>query len=86
MSVQFCARGSMFDVLAKARSSPLLAQQLDWPKRISMALDAAKVCTLCVYFNVSLCSLATPVHVLLSRCLFLLPHSSPTDLMDNFLG
>lgn len=41
--VQFCARGSMFDVLAKARSSPLLAQQLDWPKRLSMALDAAKV-------------------------------------------
>ena len=41
--VQFCARGSMFDVLAKARSSPLLAQQLDWPKRVSMALDAAKV-------------------------------------------
>ena len=33
----------MFDVLAKARSSPLLAQQLDWPKRVSMALDAAKV-------------------------------------------
>lgn len=33
----------MFDVLAKARTSPLLAQQLDWPKRVSMALDAAKV-------------------------------------------
>lgn len=33
----------MFDVLAKARNSPLLAQQLDWPKRLSMALDAAKV-------------------------------------------
>lgn len=33
----------MFDVLAKARSSPRLAQQLDWPKRVSMALDAAKV-------------------------------------------
>ena len=43
VAVQFCARGSMFDVLAKARSSPLLAQQLDWPKRVSMALDAAKV-------------------------------------------
>ena len=35
----------MFDVLAKARTSPLLAQQLDWPKRVSMALDAAKVGT-----------------------------------------
>ncbi len=33
----------MFDVLAKACTSPLLAQQLDWPKRVSMALDAAKV-------------------------------------------
>lgn len=41
--MQFCARGSMYDVLAKARTSPLLAQQLDWPKRVSMALDAAKV-------------------------------------------
>ena len=40
--MQFCARGSMYDVLAKARTSPLLAQQLDWPKRVSMALDAAK--------------------------------------------
>ncbi|DBA69721.1 TPA: hypothetical protein ACH3X2_012649 [Trebouxia sp. C0005] len=42
MVTEFCARGSMFDVLAKARTSPLLAQQLDWPKRVSMALDAAK--------------------------------------------
>ncbi|KAL3162493.1 hypothetical protein ABBQ32_010154 [Trebouxia sp. C0010 RCD-2024] len=42
MVTEFCARGSMFDVLAKARSSSLLAQQLDWPKRLSMALDAAK--------------------------------------------
>ncbi|KAL0047223.1 hypothetical protein WJX82_010034 [Trebouxia sp. C0006] len=42
MVTEFCARGSMFDVLAKARTSALLAQQLDWPKRVSMALDAAK--------------------------------------------
>ena len=40
---EFCARGSLFDVLRKARTSPAFAQQLDWPRRLSMALDAAKV-------------------------------------------
>ena len=40
---EFCARGSLFDVLRKARSSPPFAQQLDWPKRLGMALDASKV-------------------------------------------
>lgn len=40
---QFCARGSLFDVLRKARTSPPFAQQLDWPKRLGMALDASKV-------------------------------------------
>ena len=40
---EFCARGSLFDVLRKARSSPPFAQQLDWPRRLGMALDAAKV-------------------------------------------
>ncbi|DBA72008.1 TPA: hypothetical protein ACH3X2_010748 [Trebouxia sp. C0005] len=39
---EFCARGSLFDVLRKARTSPAFAQQLDWSKRLSMALDAAK--------------------------------------------
>ena len=36
-----CA-GSLNDVLKRARSSPLLAAQLDWPRRLNMALDAAK--------------------------------------------
>ena len=40
---EFCARGSLFDVLRKARTSQGFAQQLDWSKRLSMALDAAKV-------------------------------------------
>ncbi|DBB05340.1 TPA: hypothetical protein ACH3X3_010560 [Trebouxia sp. C0006] len=39
---EFCARGSLYDVLKKARSTPAFAQQLDWSRRISMALDAAK--------------------------------------------
>ena len=43
---EFCARGSLFDVLRKARTSQGFAQQLDWSKRLSMALDAAKVCCL----------------------------------------
>ena len=40
---EFCARGSLYDVLKKARSTPAFAQQLDWSRRLSMALDAAKV-------------------------------------------
>lgn len=41
---EFCARGSLFDVLRKACTSQGFAQQLDWGKRLNMALDAAKVC------------------------------------------
>ena len=40
---EFCARGSLTDVLRKAASDTVFAQQLDWRKRIMMALDAAKV-------------------------------------------
>ncbi len=40
---EFCARGSLSDVMRKAATSAIFAQLLDWPKRISMALDAAKV-------------------------------------------
>ncbi len=40
---EWCARGSLFDVLIKARSTPALAPQLDWARRLNMALDAAKV-------------------------------------------
>ena len=37
-----CVAGSLNDVLKRARSSPLLAAQLDWARRLNMALDAAK--------------------------------------------
>ena len=40
---EFCARGSLTDVLRKAASDAVFAQQLNWRKRITMALDAAKV-------------------------------------------
>ena len=40
---EWCARGSLFDVLSKARKNPALAPQLDWTRRLNMALDAAKV-------------------------------------------
>lgn len=40
---EFCARGSLTDVLRKAASDTVFAQQLVWRKRITMALDAAKV-------------------------------------------
>ena len=43
MVSEFCARVSLYDVLKKARQSPQLARQLDWPKRVNMLLDAAKV-------------------------------------------
>lgn len=44
MVTEFCARGSMYDVLQKAANSPMvLAPQLDWTRRLGMALDAAKV-------------------------------------------
>ncbi|BDA45524.1 probable serine/threonine-protein kinase CTR1 at C-terminar half [Coccomyxa sp. Obi] len=39
---EWCARGSLFDVLMKARSTPALGPQLDWARRLNMALDAAK--------------------------------------------
>lgn len=39
---EYCARGSMTDVLRGAKSSPAKAVLLDWPRRLNMALDAAK--------------------------------------------
>jgi len=41
--IEFCPRGSLSDVIQKAASDGAFAQQLPWPKRLSMALDAAKV-------------------------------------------
>lgn len=39
---EFCARGSLSDVISKAASNHAFGQQLDWPRRLGMALDAAK--------------------------------------------
>ncbi len=41
--IEFCPRGSLSDVIQRAASDGVFAQQLPWPKRLSMALDAAKV-------------------------------------------
>ena len=39
---EYCARGSLTDVLRGAKASPQKAATLDWSKRLNMALDAAK--------------------------------------------
>lgn len=39
---EYCARGSLCDVLKRASHSPAAAAALDWPRRLAMALDAAK--------------------------------------------
>lgn len=46
---EWCLRGSVYDILAKAAKHPAVAAQLTWHRRISMALDAAKVtgCAFC---------------------------------------
>ena len=40
---EFCAQGSLSDVIRKAACDASFAQLLDWPRRLAMALDAAKV-------------------------------------------
>jgi hypothetical protein len=45
---EWCARGSLYDVLAKAARNPTVASQLEWPRRLTMALDGAKVGFPCV--------------------------------------
>jgi serine/threonine protein kinase len=37
-----CARGSLFDVLARGRQSADAAAELTWPRRLGLALDAAR--------------------------------------------
>ena len=39
---EYCARGSLNDVLKRALYNAKYAEQLDWRVRLSMALDAAK--------------------------------------------
>ena len=40
---EFCPRGSLYDVLRKARRDPTFEQQFDWCRRLNMILDTAKV-------------------------------------------
>lgn len=42
MVTEYCASGSLLDVLSMARTTPMLAAQLTWGRRLGMALDAAK--------------------------------------------
>ena len=44
MVVEFCARGSLADVLRKAKGNPSLGVHLTWTRLLSIAMDAAKVC------------------------------------------
>jgi serine/threonine protein kinase len=39
---EYCARGSLFDVLRAASMSEAAAASLSWPRRLRLALDAAK--------------------------------------------
>ena len=72
---EFCARGSLFDVLRKARTSQSFAQQLNWSKRLSMALDAAKVRCL---FTSAVASAGPPVF-----CALLFHEAGATVLYSN---
>lgn len=38
---EFCAKGSLYNVLQRGRQSPEAAAQLGWQRRLGMALDAA---------------------------------------------
>ena len=38
---ELCAHGSLLDVLKRARTTPAVAAELTWPRRLRMALDAA---------------------------------------------
>jgi len=39
---EYCARGSLYDLLKEAHDDPDIARQLDWTRRLSIAMDAAK--------------------------------------------
>eukprot|EP00887_Chlorella_sp_A99_P008111 scaffold12.g8111.t1 len=42
VATEYCARGSLTDVLRGAKNKAAMAAMLDWPRRLNMALDAAK--------------------------------------------
>eukprot|EP00884_Botryococcus_braunii_P005423 jgi/Botrbrau1/14882/Bobra.0248s0001.1 len=39
---EYCSRGSLSDLLGRARTTPAIAQQLTWFRRLTMALETAK--------------------------------------------
>lgn len=39
---EYCSRGSLYDVLRRAREDSKIGEELKWPRRLGMALDAAK--------------------------------------------
>jgi serine/threonine protein kinase len=39
---EYCSRGSLYDLLRSARNDSVLAQQLNWPRRLVLAMDSAK--------------------------------------------
>jgi serine/threonine protein kinase len=39
---EYCSRGSLYDVLRRARSNPERAAELTWSLRLNMAVDAAR--------------------------------------------
>ena len=47
---EYCARGSLNDVLKRARSSPSLAAQLDWPRRLNMVGGVGCACRVLLGF------------------------------------
>ncbi len=40
--VEFCSRGSLYNVLTAAKASPDKMAQLGWKRRLNMALDASR--------------------------------------------
>ncbi len=42
VATEYCGRGSLTDVLRGGKNSAVKARQLDWARRLNMALDAAK--------------------------------------------
>jgi serine/threonine protein kinase len=40
---EYCSKGSLTDVLRRGRASLAHRAALDWPRRLNMAMDAAKV-------------------------------------------
>ena len=41
--MEWCSRGSLFDLLNQGSEDPAMAAQLTWARRLGMALDGAKV-------------------------------------------